>query len=55
MSPSFVGSYVVKTSADLINWSQATGSVVETPGVSVEYTLPQGDPKRFARIEVMIP
>ncbi len=55
MSPTFVGSYEVKTSPDLVNWTPAPGGVVETTGVSVEYTLPTGDPKRFVRLEVTVP
>ena len=43
------------TSTDLVTWSPATGGVVETPGVSVTYTVPAGDPKRFVRLEVIVP
>lgn len=55
MSATFTGSYVVKTSTDLVTWTTASTGIVETPGVSVEYTLPVGDTKRFARIEVTVP
>lgn len=40
-----------------VTWPMSATStgVVETPGVSVEYTPPTGDSKRFARIDVTAP
>ena len=51
---SAVATYIVQTSGDLVNWSPATTGVVDT-GSTVEYTIPAGDPKRFARIMITIP
>jgi len=53
-SPSFVGSYAVKISTDLVNWTTATTGVVDN-GNSVEYTIPTGNPKHFVRLEVVSP
>lgn len=53
-SPSFVGSYAVKISTDLVTWTTATTGVVDN-GTSVQYTIPTGDSKRFVRLEVVIP
>ncbi len=47
-------SYVVKTSPDLVTWTPATTGVVDS-GRSVSYTLPEGQPKIFVRLEVTIP
>lgn len=52
--PTAVATYEVQTSDDLTNWAPATVGVVDT-GTTVEYTLPTGDPKRFARLNVTIP
>lgn len=52
--PAAVATYVVQISDDLTNWTTATVGVVDT-GTTVEYTLPSGDPKRFARLYVTIP
>jgi len=52
--PAFVGSYAVKTSTDLVNWTTATTGVVDG-GSTVQYTLPTGSPKLFVRLEVTIP
>ncbi len=53
-NPSAVATYEVQTSENLIDWIPATSGVVDT-GTTVEYTLPTGDPKRFARLHVIIP
>lgn len=53
-SPSFIGSYAVKISTDLVTWTTATTGVVDN-GTSVQYTIPTGDSKRFVRLEVVIP
>lgn len=52
--PTAVATYVVQTSIDLSDWDTATTGVVDN-GTSAEYTIPTGDPVRFARIVVTIP
>ncbi|MFM2243719.1 MAG: toxins and related Ca2+-binding domain [Verrucomicrobiota bacterium] len=52
--PTAVATYVVQTSTNLTSWATATTGVVDN-GTSVEYTIPTGDPVRFARIVVTIP
>lgn len=48
----FSGTYRVETSADLVNWTNVTGSAVDN-GTSVSYTLPTGNPKLFAHLVVI--
>lgn len=52
--PAAVATYVIQTSVDLSTWNTATSGVVDN-GTSVEYTVPTGDPARFARIKVTTP
>lgn len=52
--PAAVATYVIQTSVDLTTWTTATSGVVDN-GTSVEYTVPTGDPARFARIKVTTP
>lgn len=49
-SPSFLGSYSVQTSPDLINWTDAASTVV---GNNVEYTVPQNQGRIFIRLRVI--
>ena len=53
-SASFIGSYAVQTSPDLVTWSSAPASDVNDTGSQVIYTLPPaGDPSSsFIRLEV---
>ncbi len=48
-SVSFVGSYTVQTSPDLVTWSPASSEVV---GDTVEYTIPLGQERLFVRLLV---
>jgi len=48
-SPTFVGSYTVQTSSDLVTWTDVTSAVV---GNTVEYTLTGPAPK-FVRMKVV--
>jgi autotransporter-associated beta strand protein len=50
-SASFTGTYKVETSIDLVNWTDVTGSAVDS-GTSVTYTPTTVDPKRFVRLTV---
>ena len=52
--PTAVATYVVQTSTDLSTWNTATTGVNDT-GSSVIYTIPTGDPARFARLKVTVP
>lgn len=52
--PTAVATYVVQTSTDLGTWTTATSGVTDT-GSMVTYTLPTGDPARFARLKVTVP
>lgn len=53
-APSFIGTYAVRISTDLVTWTTASTGVVDH-GASVQYTLPTGNPKHFVRLEVVIP
>ena len=52
--------WAVQTSSNLAaegqpgGWTDATAGVVDL-GTSIEFTLPSGDPKRFARLKVTVP
>ena len=50
-SADYQGTYAVETSPDLAVWTPATTGVVDH-GTSVEYTLPTGQGKIFARLAV---
>ncbi|MGC4013513.1 MAG: autotransporter-associated beta strand repeat-containing protein [Luteolibacter sp.] len=52
--PSAVATWVVEISSNLTSWTTATSGVVDL-GTSIEYTVPTGDPKRFARLRVTAP
>ena len=60
--PAANATYVVQISSNLKDevtsgdggWSNTTSGVVDT-GTAVEFTLPNGDPRRFARIQVIVP
>lgn len=51
-SAAFAGTYLVKTSADLVVWTTASSGVVDN-GTSVVYTLPTASTKLFVRLMVV--
>lgn len=52
--PTAVATYVVQNSTELSTWNTASSGVTDT-GTSVTYTIPTGDPARFARLKVTVP
>ncbi|MGC4013511.1 MAG: autotransporter-associated beta strand repeat-containing protein [Luteolibacter sp.] len=52
--PAAVATWVVEVSSNLTSWTTATSGVVDL-GTSIEYTVPTGDTKRFARLRVTAP
>jgi autotransporter-associated beta strand protein len=52
--PTAIVTYVVKTSPDLVVWTNATSGVTDN-GSSLEFTLPEDEDRIFVRLEVTIP